>query len=155
VLRRPRALGQLDGDGERVVPVRRLVGVGEVIDHLLEPHRTRRRELAHRQHLADDGVAGRVHVHAERRERVLAFHGDEPVLDEPVEPVAGRVVVTRGVVVDVRLACTGLVRVAAATFAEPGLAGHGEIVPATSAAAVVEPCNHITGRQAADSIERP
>ena len=78
----PRALGHLDGDGERVVPLGGLVRIREVVHHFLEADGVRRRELTHRQVLADDRIAGRVDVDTEGGEGVDPLNLGERVLDQ-------------------------------------------------------------------------
>ncbi len=82
MLRFPGTLGHFNGDGKRVGPLGRLVGVGEIVDHLFESHGIRRRKLSGGQILANDGVAGRIDIDAEGRESILAFDFGEGVFNK-------------------------------------------------------------------------
>ena len=97
--RLPRTVGHLNRHGERVVPLRRLVGIREVVDHLLEPHRVGWRELAQGQVLADDRIAGRIDVDAEGRQRVQALNAGEWVLDELGMSTGDRSIVVRSALI--------------------------------------------------------
>ncbi len=83
VLRPPGRLGHRDVDREGVFAAgrRRGVVVVEVVDHLLDPHRVRRRQRAELlDEAAHVGVGRRVDVDREGRQRLLV-HTDEGVVD--------------------------------------------------------------------------
>ncbi len=65
----PRATGRFRGDAKRIVAGRLRIVVGEVVDELLKPHGIRRRQLAACQIPTHVGIARRVDVDGERRER--------------------------------------------------------------------------------------
>jgi hypothetical protein len=67
--------------GERDGARRWLVSVGEVVDQLLDAHGVFRRELAVLQEAAHVRIGRGVHVHGERRPRILRDEDERVVTD--------------------------------------------------------------------------
>ena len=95
----PRRLRHLHRDRHRMLRTRLRVRIPEVVDHLLHPHGVARRQRPLAQEAPHVGVAGRVHVEAERRKRGRR-HRPKVVLDDRRVALARRL--DQGAVVPAR-----------------------------------------------------
>jgi len=77
----PGAGADLHGRRKRYLVARRAVIIAEVVDHLFDAHRTRRRQPALVDEPPDVGVGGSVHVDRKRGKRTLADQQERVFVD--------------------------------------------------------------------------